>query len=259
MCKKSFILSVVAASCLLLSSCEKDKPTESKINFEKLPVNEKGLWNGSDGSGGFSSGNAFFPNYYNAKYQNWSGFSYSNHTDKTTRGYTNQYSSIAGAGAGGSSQYAVLYSSSLTITNSSAGNVQTTVPDTITFMVPEKIKNISFCNGTYTYFTMKEGDSFTTRFGGEDGNAKDFFNLHLAGLDEDKQVIMTAKITLADYTNDNNTLDWIGNVWTDVDLSQAGYLKYLLISFESSDIGTSGFINTPTYVCIDNIFGELKD
>ncbi len=258
MFKKSFILSVFAASCILLSSCEKDKPTVSKINFENLPVNKDGFWNGSDGSGGFSSVNAFFPNYFNPEYKNWSGFSYSNHTDNTTKGYTNQFSAIEGKGAGGSSQYAVLYSSSDTITNEAAGNIKTTVPDTITFIVPQKIKNISFCNSTFTYFSMKEGDEFTRAFGGDDGNAKDYFNLHLAGLDEDKQVIMTAKITLADYTNDNNSLDWIGNVWTDVDLSQAGYLKHLLISFESSDIGDYG-INTPTYVCIDNIYGELKD
>jgi hypothetical protein len=258
MFKKSFVMSAIAASCFLFSSCEKDKPVESKITFEELPVNGEGLWNGSDGSGGFSSDNAFFPNSYNQDYNYWGGFSYSNHTNNTTRGYTNQYSSIAGEGAGGSAQYAVLYSSSATMANAAAGNIQTTVPDTITFIVPEKIKNISFCNSTYSYFTMKEGDAFTSAFGGDDGNAKDYFNLHLAGLDDDKQVIMTAKIALADYTNDNNSLDWIGNVWTDVDLSQAGYIKHLLISFESSDVGLYG-INTPTYVCIDNIIGELKD
>ena len=53
-------------------------------------------------------------------------------------------------------------------------------------------------------------------------------------------------------------MDYIGNVWTDLDLSQAGFLKYLVLSFDSSDKGAFG-INTPTFVCIDNIYGELRD
>jgi hypothetical protein len=130
--------------------------------------------------------------------------------------------------------------------------------DTIEFINPAKITNISFCNTTYTYYSILEGDDFATIFGGVDGNSKDFFRLILKGLDENKQTLIEGTIHLADYTYDNNELDYVGNQWTDVDLSQAGYLKYLVFSFESSDINEYGIV-TPAYVCVDNIFAELQD
>ncbi len=50
------------------------------------------FWNGSDESGGFTSGDASFLNSYNTEYGSWEGWAYSNTTDTTTVGYTNQYS-----------------------------------------------------------------------------------------------------------------------------------------------------------------------
>ena len=130
--------------------------------------------------------------------------------------------------------------------------------DTIFFTTPEKIKNISFCNSTYAYYSMLNGDQYAKKFGGESGNDPDYFKLIVEGLDAGKQKVLSGEITLADYTPEDNSKDYIGNVWTDVDLSQAGYIKYLVLSFESSDTGAFG-INTPTFVCIDNIFGELQE
>ncbi len=243
MSKKSILMPALAATLILFYSCEKEHIKTDKITFENLPLNAEGFWNGSDGSGGFSIGNAYFPNDYNSQYEFWSGFAYSGQTDTTTRGVTGQYSAIASGGALNSSQYAVLYSYS---------------SDTIHFIVPEKITSISFCNSTYTYYNILEGDDFTLPFGGMDGNREDYFDLNLQALDHEKKVVMTGKITLADYRNDNNIPDWIGNTWTAVDLSQAGFINYLVFSFESSDVGDYG-INTPSYVCIDNIIGELND
>ena len=57
---------------------------------------------------------------------------------------------------------------------------------------------------------------------------------------------------LADYRFEDNTLDYLINEWTYIDLSSlsdAGNLKFTLTS---SDVGMFG-INTPTYFCVDNI------
>ncbi|MDX9929029.1 MAG: DUF4465 domain-containing protein, partial [Bacteroidales bacterium] len=54
----------------------------------------------------------------------------------------------------------------------------------------------------------------------------------------------------------DNALDYIANVWTNIDLSLFGYIGGLAIKIESSDTGENG-INTPAYVCIDDIKGIL--
>ena len=56
-----------------------------------------------------------------------------------------------------------------------------------------------------------------------------------------------------DYIN-----DYIFDGWFDADLSDVGFIKYLIFSFDSSD-KTGEYINTPTYVCIDNIEGEILE
>ena len=224
-------------------SCEKEKVPVDKITFEEINLGDKGFYNGSDMAGGFISGNAFFKTNYYPEYNSWSGFACSNHTDTETRGYQNQYSCIAGEGANGSSQYAILSSWDL---------------DTLEFIVPEKITAISFCNSTYAYYSMLEGDEFAKQFGGGSGDDLDYFSLRLQCYDESNRLIGDGTINLADYRFTNNADDYIANVWTEMDLSEIGFIKYIVFSFESSDNGPFG-INTPTYVCIDNIKGELQE
>ncbi|MFW5821178.1 MAG: DUF4465 domain-containing protein [Bacteroidota bacterium] len=238
---RSLLIAFAATVLFFFSSCEKDQTEKDKITFEEIELNAEGVY--IDKSGGFTSGNAFFPTDYNASWDSWAGFVVTNHSDTETRGYENQYSAIAGSGASGSEKYSVLY---------------TMLKDTLELLVPEKITNISVCNSTYAYYAMLEGNDFSKQFGGDSGDEPDYFNLIIEALDESGRSVMEATITLADYRFTNNAEDYISNTWNDVDLGEAGYLKYLVFSFESSDMGDFG-INTPTYICIDNISGELLD
>jgi Domain of unknown function (DUF4465) len=246
--KQLLMAVVIAVAGISLSSCEKDEVKMDRINFEELELDESGFYNGSDLSGGFLSGNVFFKTKYDPQWESWSGFAYTNHKDVTTGDYTNQYSCIAGSGDDGSEKYAVLY-----IFSDNPANA-----DTIEFIIPEKVTNISFCNSTYAYKTMENGNAFAKKFGGESGSDEDFFNLMVDAYDENDIKIAGVTIQLANFTFSDNSMDYIGNAWTDVDLSALGYIKYFVFSFDSSDTGDFG-INTPTYVCIDNIFGELMD
>ncbi len=227
----------IAISVFVMYSCEKEDVKKDKVTFEDFSLDSSGVYIGKDQSGGFTEGNAHFKTNYSMvdEFEFWSGFAVSNHTDATTPGFVNQFSAVAGSGADQSEKYVVLYSSG---------------KDTIEFLVPEKITNISFCNSTYTYYAIKDGTQFSEKFG-----EGDFFNLIIELFDESKRDLARITLQLADFTDGN---ELIGNVWTDVDLSQAGYVKYVVFSFESSDVGEFG-INTPTYVCIDNIFGELQE
>ena len=49
--------------------------------FDDLVLPPEGHWNGADGAGGFASGAVWFANHYDAEWDFWDGFAYSNHTD----------------------------------------------------------------------------------------------------------------------------------------------------------------------------------
>ena len=241
---KTFAVAFAALGLLMFSCKKEDKPVFSRINFEDIDLGSEGYWNGSDGSGGFTSGNAFFKNTYDTAYNSWSGFSVSNATDKITPGVINQYSSITGGGANQSEQYAVLYSYS---------------QDTIKFIKPQLISNIAFSNTTYAYLSMKNGDNFSKKFGGTTGNDPDYFTLSFKAIDNEGTTwTFTQPLYLADFRSADNDNDYIEDRWVNADFSGVGYVKYLIFSFQSSDT-TGAFLNTPTYVCIDNIEGEVLE
>lgn len=228
-------------STVFLVSCNKNKTEIDLVDFEDLQLNNDGIWNGSAGEGGFESGNVFFPNNYDLQYGSWSGFAYSNHTDITTAEYSNQYSSIAGSGADLSEKYAVFFTWS---------------SDTIVFNRPEKISNISVSNSTYAYRVMESGSDAAKKFGGEDGTDQDWFTLTLTGIDDSGVITGIVEIYLADFRYADSANDYISNVWTDIDMEGMGFISKLVFTIGSSDVGDNG-INTPAYVCIDNIEGEL--
>jgi hypothetical protein len=236
--KTLFKLLVILLSGAQLMSCEKDEPQKDFITFEEIVLNSEGYWNGEDNSGGFTSGNAFFPNHFKDwgdGVTSWYGFACSNHTDTYTAGYGNQYSSWAGGGANGSEKYAVIY-----------------YGDTIEFTVPEKMESIQVSNSTYAALSMKDGDDFARKF--EQG---DYFNLVIAGIDEEDNLTGIIKIGLADYTAEDESMHYISNVWNLIELEYLGVVKKIIFGFESSDTGAVG-INTPVYACIDNIKGTLQ-
>jgi hypothetical protein len=229
---------------LSFSSCKKDEEKLDLITFENLPLGAEGYWNGSDGSGGFTCGNAFFPNTFTdwgEGITSWSGFGYSNHTNTTTPGVENQYSCYAGSGEGNSKVFGLL-----------------NIGDTLVFDIPEKVKYLYLANSTYAALSMKFGDQYAKKFGGEDGNDPDYFKVVLTLFGKNNQMVGKGSVWMADYSFEDNELDYIANAWTKIPLEDFGYLKKIAISFESTDMGEWG-INTPAYVCIDNIKGVLEE
>jgi hypothetical protein len=229
-----------------VTSCQKDEEEIDIIDFEELELDmEPGYWNGKDRSGEFRSGNASFPNYWDDTWgEYWEGFSYSNRSDNATPGIGNQYSSFAGGGAEGSEQYALFYS----------GFYGT---DTLVFTRPERVNRMSVSNSAYAALAMQDGDDFTKKFGGESGGDPDWFSLIIEGIDTDGKSAGTIEIYLADFRPDIPENDFIRRDWVPVPLDQLGVVKKLVFGFASSDT-SYGFINVPTYVCIDNIVGTLK-
>ena len=207
-----------------------------------------GAWGASVYSNTFMGvENAFVFNNEYSVYEfgdpSWSGFAYTNTSDITTPGYTNM-SAITGAGYndGVDNAYVMAFLGGEAI---------------IKFNNRAMFKDLSvyITNATYTYLSMKEGDAYAKKFGGIDGSDPDSLILIATGYDAalqptDKQV----RIALADFRAENPDDDYLVDAWTKFDLSALGAVSAVSFSMESSDVAF-GYINTPTYFCLDNLSG----
>jgi hypothetical protein len=213
-------------------------------DFEDLTLGPESYWNGSDGSGGFHSGNAWFNNNYDATYGSWNGFSYSNITDTASSGWTSQYNAITGSGQGGSAKYAVGY-----------GYGEWGSLPTMTLDEPTVISGLYVTNNNYAYYSMLYGDAFAKKFGGESGDDADWFLLTMMGRDVGGAITGTVEFYLADFRFADNGMDYIVNTWQFVDLTSLGAVKSVEFGLSSSDVGDWG-MNTPAYFVIDTVVPE---
>jgi len=214
---------------------------QRNIGFEYLSFSADTFLNGSNHPGGFNVDGVLFKNRYTSQFGSWEGFSLSSITDTTTAGFANQYSCIAGKGHENSLVYSTVY----TIGGQAI----------IKFPVTVLAEWLHVNNSTYAYRSMKDGDSFSKKFGGASGNDPDFFKLSIArwvgGV-----VLDTIQFYLADFRFGDNSQDYIVKNWTKIGLfeRQMDSLSFQLSSSDNGDFG----MNTPAYFCLDNllIFGE---
>ena len=217
--------------------------------FDDNTLEPDSYWNGSDLSGGFLSGDAWFFNSYDTTYGNWDGFSYSNETDTTTAGWSNQYSAFPGSGANSSSNFAIAH-----VPADWMSGTYNPVPVGVKLQLPlagAMVKGVYVTNATYAALSMRDGDAYAKKFGGETGNDPDWFMLIIRGYN---QGVFTDSVSfyLADYRSSDNSQDYIVNYWAYVDLIKLGIVDSLTFSLQSSDVGDYG-MNTPAYFCIDNL------
>ena len=207
--------------------------------FDDLILPDESYWNGSDGSGSFTSGGAHFGNNYNADWFSWDGFSYSNLTDTAAEGIAAQYNAIAGSGQSGSTNYAV-------------GYIGWTTPPTMTLEEPGFVRGLYVTNSNYAYYSMLYGDAFAKKFGGADGSEPDFLLLTITGRDASGNLVGTVDFYLADYRFEDDSEDYIVDTWRYVDLTSLGEIVRLEFALSSSDVGDWG-MNTPGCFAIDTI------
>jgi hypothetical protein len=231
---------VSLCSMLAVTSChKKDEVNYQTVDFESLVVPAAGYWNGSDAKGSFTATNMKFNNEYNSAWKSWNGFSYSQKNDVTTAGFENEFSVIDPANK--TNTFAVFYPAF-------GGDLFAQFADNNDFA----IQSIDLCNSTYAGLTLKNGNAFCKKFGGTSGTDPDWFKVTISGYDHSNNKVGTKEVYLADYRSGETTKDYIVTKWTTVDLSSLGKVNKITFAFTSSDTGAYG-INTPTYVCLDNI------
>lgn len=167
--------------------------------------------------------------------ETWYGFSLSAMCDSVSSGFGNQYSCSAGKAAGGR-QFGLFYYSAYDADSSCF----------IQFEQEQEhiIKGMQITNSTYAYLSMRDGDAFAKKF--EEG---DYLRIIFKAYKANGDYIAQKVFYLADFRENKKILL---NSWQFVDLSSLGKLNKLSLHFESSDTGMYG-INTPTYVCIDDL------
>ncbi|MFH1746487.1 MAG: DUF4465 domain-containing protein [Planctomycetota bacterium] len=230
---------------LLLGNVAVNAATVDFEEFGQPPysLGPESYWNGSDGSGGFTSQGAFFNNLYTdwgGGFYAWSGWSVSNITDNTTPGYDNQYSAYPGGGADGSEFYSLSYTFN-------PGDAHIELP------AGAELEHLLVTNTTYAALSMLDGDFVSKKFGGDSGNDPDWFKLTITGLDENEVEIGCVNFYLADYRFDDNQLDYIVDEWTLVDLSSLSTARKLSFGLDSSDVHPVWGMNTPAYFAMDNL------
>ena len=208
--------------------------------FDEIELPAAGYLNNAGMGGAFMSQQLALPNQYNSQFDFWSGWAISRVTDNQTPGFGNQYGVISGGGAEGSANFAVGYCFDpivVRLTGSQAGSV---------------VEGLSVNNSTYTYFSMRDGDAFSKRFGGVSGNDPDYLLLSIRAYYQGQLSPDSATVYLADYRFADNQLDYIVDEWTFVDLVALGNADSLQFRLTSTDNGVFG-MNTPAYFCIDNV------
>jgi hypothetical protein len=193
--------------------------------------------------GSFTAGGATFNNSYDSTFGSWSGWSYSNVTDTSTAGFTNQYAAyhLPGGGTGdNSANYGVA-------TAFSPGDA------TIALPAGTRPDSMRVTNTTYAALSMLQGDPFAKKFGGQTGNDPDFFLLTITGKNAQNADTGTVQFYLADYRFADNGKDYVVSQWTTVPLSSLGAdTTVLSFGLSSSDVGAFG-MNTPAYFAMDNL------
>jgi hypothetical protein len=234
---KSILIAATATTALVFASCDKGETpgpdyTLRVVDFEAAELSSEGYLNDSS----YEEKGLTFVNNYTVDGGYWNGFVFSNKTDKTTPGLSNQYSVYSTGGAGSSAKFAVCFD----IGESEMSFASNDEYD---------IEYAYFNNSTYTYLAIKNGD---------DGNkppyvkgpfeAGDWFKLTATGYDAAGTQTGTHDIYLADYRDGKS---FLMADWTKVDLTSLGKVNKVKFSLDSSDKGD--WVNTPTYFCIDNI------
>lgn len=213
------------------------------VAFEDLPLEPGSYYNGSDLAGGFVSSEVHFATNYNADWGSWDGFAYSNIADANTEGFEAQYNAITGSGQGPSLTYAVAY-------------VGWEQPPTITFNSAQPLTGLYVTNNSYAYYSLLVGSLYSKQFGGPSGHDEDWLKLTITGKDLAGEITGTVEFYLADFRFEDNSLDYILDAWTFVDLSSLGEVAALEFAMSSSDTGDFG-MNTPAYFCLDTLITSL--
>jgi hypothetical protein len=214
------------------------------VNFSDLNPGTNSFYNGSNGTGGFTSAGTFFNNSYNTTFGSWSGWSYSTVNNTTTGEFTNQYAAITGTAPPGHGNttgvYAVAY-------NFNPGDAYINLPG------GASPSSMLVTNTTYTYLSLLNGNQFESKL-----QPNGYFELKIfgySGLGATGSKLGEVDFYLGDYRNGKTLLV---NTWSSVDLSSLAGARSIGFALAASadqytDFGSGPSLDTPAYFAMDDL------
>ena len=240
--KTGFLPTIRLIACLMIFSGMAS--AQIIATFEEYGLKAGEHRNNAAPAKGWKSAAIELPNTYVPDFDYWEGWALSADTNTTTPGFLNQYSVRFGRGANASTTYAVGYVYNPGIIRNTGDAIN------------RPMTGFYVTNTTYTYLSMRDGDAFAKKFGGETGNDPDFFKLTIRKYHQGALGTDSISVFLADYRFADNGKDYILDEWQYVDLSVLGRVDSLQLSLSSSDNGAFG-MNTPAYMAIDNVGNDI--
>ncbi len=226
---KQFRLILLAIAAMLATACDGDDGDEIKtetVTFSNVMLLNDGYQN----SASYTEEPWYFINSQDE--YSWYGFAFSTLNDTKTAGPTNEFSVFTTATP---STFALAY-------------YQAYLNTPVTFRVNDgqvrKVRSIDVCNSTYTALAIRDGSNFSRKF-----TSGDWYKVIFTGYDVYNKASGTVEFYAADFRNGKS---YICSEWTKVDLSSLGAVSKIEITMDSSDTGDWG-INTPCYICLDNL------
>ncbi|KAA6313793.1 hypothetical protein EZS27_035490 [termite gut metagenome] len=165
----------------------------------------------------------------------FNGFTFTNKTDITKSGILN----VTGKGHSGSI-YLSVYPDEWN-------------PSRIENLKTDKYKfaGMWVTNSTVAYLAMKDGDDgFDPPLVKGPFTVGDYFILATIGYDDDNKSIGNVNFYLADFLRSEKS--YIVDTWVWMDLTPLASAKYIEFEMSSTD-NNNGYMNTPSYFCIDDI------
>ncbi len=173
-----------------------------------------------------------------------SGSAYTNVKDTVDGTYTNLYGNITGTGYSGSSNYVTARSGAVVKINNAS-----------------IVTGFFITNTTYAWKVIKNGNSFSRKFGDTTGTLSgtsipqgeypDWFKVTVVGYRNGIIKLDTAKFYLADYRYPGTANDIAISNWRFLNTAVIGIVDSLKFILTSSDNGSFG-MNTPSYFSLDN-------
>ena len=209
---------------------------QSIATFESFNLPLDTFLNGSDGQTVYQDSDINFPTNFSGGF--WiGGWAISTKRDDTTSTFENLYSAKIASGFE-SSTYAVGQQNAvIRLNGDNLGKV---------------VDGLYLTNSTFAHDVIRDGNTFSKKFGGETGNDPDFFRLDIQKYYQGELSTEVVEFYLADYRFEDNSEDFIVDDWQWVDLSNLGNVDSLLFTLSSTDVGNYG-INTPLFFCLDDL------
>ncbi|MES2515153.1 MAG: DUF4465 domain-containing protein [Bacteroidota bacterium] len=173
-----------------------------------------------------------------------SGTAYTNLNDTVNGSYTNLYGAITGSAFLGNNYATAHGGSVISFTNNTTA-----------------IAGFYITNTTYVWKTIKNGDSFSRKFGDTTGTGSgtsiaqgaypDWFKVLVRGYRNGALLTDSIEFFLADYRFASNSNDYVLNNWQFVNCIALGQVDSINVELKSSDVGSFG-MNTPAFFSMDN-------